>query len=210
MDQKVLCEHVPATEKKPSRGEAENAVRTLIRWAGDNPEREGLRETPRRVADAWTTYFSGYEADPAQILSRTFTEAAGYDEMVALTGIRLESHCEHHLSPIIGTAHVAYLPNNRIVGISKLARLVDAYARRLQIQEAMTAQIADTIQTVLEPKGVAVLIEASHMCLTSRGVHKPGASMVTSRMLGVFRKYTSTRQEFLTLVERARKENAET
>ncbi|MFB3151029.1 MAG: GTP cyclohydrolase I FolE, partial [Alphaproteobacteria bacterium] len=174
-------------ETRPSRARAEEAVRTLIRWAGDDPDREGLVSTPERVVRAYEEYFSGYGDDPVLILARTFEEADGYDEMVVLRDIRFESHCEHHLAPIIGKAHVAYLPDKRVVGISKLARLVEAYARRLQLQERMTSQIAGAIGTVLEPKGVAVVIEAAHQCVTSRGVHKPGATMITSSMLGAFR-----------------------
>lgn len=194
------------TEKtaKPSQKEAEDAVRTLIRWAGDDPTREGLIDTPKRVVKAYDTYFSGYDSDPAEILARTFEEVEGYDEMVALTNIRFESHCEHHMAPFIGKAHVAYIPQNRVVGISKLARLVETYARRLQIQEVLTAQIANTIQNVLNPKGVAVMIEGEHMCITTRGIHKTEATMVTSRMLGLFRKYTSTRQEFLSMIEKTK------
>jgi GTP cyclohydrolase I len=185
---------------RPSRSEAEAAVRTLLRWAGDDPEREGLKGTPSRVARAFEEYFSGYGSDPAELLQRTFEETDGYDEMVVLKDIRFESHCEHHLAPIIGKAHVAYLPKKRVVGISKLARLVELYAKRLQIQEKMTAQIANTLDEVLQPKGVAVVIEAAHQCMTTRGVHKPGVSMVTSRMLGAFRTDPSTRREFLAIV----------
>jgi GTP cyclohydrolase I len=185
---------------KPGRGEAEEAVRTLIRWAGDDPTREGLRETPRRVVDAYGEFFGGYDADPVEILRRTFEETDGYDEMVLLRDVRFESHCEHHMAPIIGRAHLAYLPHHRVVGISKLARLVEVYARRLQIQEKMTAQIANTISDILEPKGVAVVIEAAHQCMTTRGVHKPGVVMVTSRMLGAFRENTATRREFLAMI----------
>ena len=186
--------------EKPSRPEAEDAVRVLLRWAGDDPSREGLRGTPARVARAFEDWFSGYEQDPAEFLSRTFEEVAGYDEIVALRDIPFESHCEHHLAPIIGKAHIAYLPRRRVVGISKLARLVDVYARRLQIQEKMTAEIANAIDQVLQPKGVAVVIDAAHQCMTTRGVHKPGMSMVTSRMLGSFRTDPSTRREFLAIV----------
>jgi GTP cyclohydrolase I len=188
------------TAKRPSRAEAEEAVRTLLRWAGDDPEREGLLETPARVARSYEEYFSGYTEDPVEILKRTFEEVDGYDEMVVLKDIRFESHCEHHIAPIIGLAHVGYLPNHRVVGISKLARIVEIYARRLQIQEKMTAQIANTIQEVLEPKGVAVVIDAAHQCMTARGVHKPGVTMVTSRMLGLFRDNPSTRREFLAMI----------
>jgi GTP cyclohydrolase I len=185
---------------KPSREQALDAVETLIRWAGDDPTREGLAGTPERVVSSFEEFFEGYTVDPREILERTFEEVEGYDEMVLLRDIRFESHCEHHMAPIIGVAHVAYMPDNRVVGISKLARLVEAYARRLQIQEKMTAQIANTIDEVLNPKGVAVVIEATHHCMTTRGVHKPGTSMVTSRMLGMFRTNASTRREFLSLV----------
>jgi GTP cyclohydrolase I len=184
----------------PTREQAEDAVRTLIRWAGDDPEREGLIQTPARVARAYREFFSGYESDPMQILATTFSEVDGYDEMVVLKDIRFESYCEHHMVPIIGRAHVAYLPEHRVVGISKLARLVDVYAKRLQIQEKMTVQIADALNTVLQPKGVAVILEAAHQCMSTRGVHKPGASLVTSRMLGAFRDDPSTRREFLSIV----------
>lgn len=182
---------------KPSRSEAEDAVRVLLRWAGDDPRREGLVGTPGRVARAFEEWFSGYQQDLRQYLSRTFEEVAGYDEIVALRDIPFESHCEHHLAPIIGKAHIAYLPRRRVVGISKLARLVDVYAKRLQIQEKMTAEIAACLDKVLQPMGVAVVIEGIHQCMTTRGVHKPGVSMVTSRMLGVFRDQPETRQEFL-------------
>ena len=185
---------------RPTRSEAEEAVRTLLRWAGDDPTREGLVDTPARVARSYEEFFSGYDVDPVALLERTFEETDGYDEMVLLRDIRLESHCEHHLVPIIGRAHVAYLPHHRVVGISKLARVVEAYAKRLQIQEKLTAQIANTIQEVLEPRGVAVVIEAAHQCMTTRGIHKPGVTMVTSRMLGAFRDNASTRREFLAMV----------
>ncbi|MBC8746514.1 MULTISPECIES: GTP cyclohydrolase I FolE [Paraburkholderia] len=185
---------------RPTRDQAEQAVRTLIRWAGDNPEREGLIQTPARVARAYREFFSGYDSNPMQILATTFSEVDGYDEMVVLKDIRFESYCEHHMVPIIGRAHVAYLPEHRVVGISKLARLVDVYAKRLQIQEKMTVQIADALNTVLQPKGVAVILEAAHQCMSTRGVHKPGASLVTSRMLGAFRDDPSTRREFLSIV----------
>jgi len=186
--------------RRPSREAAERAVRTLIEWAGDDPAREGLKGTPARVAKAFEEYFSGYGTDPVELLQRTFEETDGYDEMVVLRDIRFESHCEHHLAPIIGKAHIAYLPQQRVVGISKLARLVEVYARRLQIQEKMTAQIANTLDEVLQPKGVAVVIEATHQCMTTRGVHKPGVAMVTSRMLGAFRTDPSTRREFLAII----------
>ncbi len=185
---------------RPSRSEAEEAVRTLIRWAGDDPTREGLSGTPERVVRAYDEYFSGYDENPEEILQRTFEEIDGYDEMVVLRDIRVESHCEHHLAPIIGNAHIAYLPDHRVVGISKLARIVEVYAKRLQIQEKMTVQIADTIHTVLQPRGVAVVIEAAHECMTTRGVHKPGVAMLTSHMLGVFRDNALTRQEFLAII----------
>lgn len=185
---------------RPSRAEAEEAIRTLLRWAGDDPTREGLRETPARVARAFEEWFSGYDTDPEEYLRRTFEEVEGYDEMVVLKDIGFESHCEHHLAPIIGKAHVAYLPSHRVVGISKLARVVDAYAKRLQIQEKMTAQVAQVIQDVLQPLGVAVVIEAQHQCMTTRGVHKPGVNMVTSRMLGAFRDDQITRREFLAII----------
>jgi GTP cyclohydrolase I len=187
---------------RPDRSAAEDAVRTLIRWAGDDPTREGLLDTPARVVRAYEEFFAGYLEDPVQILSRTFSEVDGYDEMIVLSDIRFESHCEHHMVPIIGKAHVAYLPDRRVVGISKLARLVDIYARRLQIQEKMTVQIADTLNGVLEPKGVAVVIEAAHQCMTTRGVHKPGATLITSRMLGAFRSNSTTRREFLAMIGR--------
>jgi GTP cyclohydrolase I len=190
----------PASTARPTREEAEAAVRTLLRWAGDDPSREGLVDTPARVARAYEEFFSGYDIDPIALLERTFEETDGYDEIVLLRDIRLESHCEHHMVPIIGRAHVAYLPHRRVVGISKLARVVDAYARRLQIQEKLTAQIANTIQQVLEPRGVAVVIEAAHQCMTTRGIHKPGVTMVTSRMLGAFREDPTTRREVLAMI----------
>ena len=186
--------------KRPTREQAEDAIRTLLRWAGDDPEREGLQDTPSRVVRSYEEFFKGYEADPVEILERTFEETDGYDEMVLLRDIRFESHCEHHMAPIIGKAHVAYLPGRRVVGISKLARLVEAYAKRLQIQEKMTEQIANAIRNVLQPSGVAVVIEASHQCMTTRGIHKPGALMVTSRMLGAFRDNPATRREFLAMI----------
>jgi len=190
----------PAAEPRPSRAEAEEAVRTLIRWAGDDPEREGLLGTPDRIVRAYQEFFSGYDEDPVALLNRTFEQTDGYDEIVVLKDIRFESHCEHHIAPIIGKVHVAYLPNNRVVGISKLARLVDVYAKRLQIQEKMTSQIANTLDEVLQPKGVAVIIEAAHQCMTTRGVHKPGVTMVTSRMLGAFRDDPSSRREVLAMI----------
>ena len=175
-------------------------MRTLLRWAGDDPEREGLVGTPDRVVRSYQEFFAGYELDPVSILERTFEETDGYDEIVLLRDIRMESHCEHHMVPIIGRAHVAYLPHRRVVGISKLARVVEAYAKRLQIQEKLTAQIANTIQDVLQPRGVAVVIEAAHQCMTTRGIHKPGVTMVTSRMLGAFRDDPTTRREFLAMI----------
>lgn len=180
-----------------SRAEAEAAVRTLLQWAGDDPGREGLVDTPKRVVRAYSDWFSGYDVDPAEYLRRTFEEVAGYDELIVLRNIEFESHCEHHVAPIIGRAHVGYLPDDKVVGISKLARVVDAFARRLQVQEKMTAQIAHTIEDVLRPRGVGVVIEATHECMTTRGVHKRGVSMVTSQMLGVFRDDARTRAEFL-------------
>jgi len=188
---------------KPSdvtQDQAEEAVRTLLRWAGDDPAREGLLDTPKRVVKAYREWFGGYTVDPGEYLRRTFKEVAGYDEMVVLRGIDFESHCEHHLAPIIGRAHVGYLPTNRVVGISKLARVVEAYAKRLQVQETLTAQIAQCIQDNLQPAGVAVVIDASHECMTTRGVHKRGVSMVTSQMLGVFRDDPRTRVEFLQFI----------
>ncbi len=185
---------------RPSRGEAEEAVRTLIRWAGDDPEREGLIATPARVVRAYEEWFAGYNDNPRDYLKRTFEETGGYDEVVVLRDIRFESHCEHHLAPIIGRVHIGYLPRNRVVGISKLARLVEVYARRLQIQEKMTAEIAACLDAVLKPHGVAVVTEAAHQCMTTRGIHKPGVTMVTSRMLGAFRDNAETRQEFLAAI----------
>lgn len=187
--------------RKPSRAEAEAAVRTLLLWAGDDPDREGLVDTPARVVRSYEEFFAGYASDPVEMLARTFEETDGYDEMVVLRDIRLESHCEHHVVPIIGRAHVAYLPHKRVVGISKLARVVETYAKRLQIQEKLTAQVANTINDVLQPKGVAVVIEAAHQCMTTRGIHKPGVTMVTSRMLGAFRDDAATRREFLAMIQ---------
>jgi GTP cyclohydrolase I len=189
-----LCEGVPSQE------EAEAAVRTLLRLAGDDPDREGLLDTPKRVVKAYKELFAGYQIDPVSLLERTFEEVQGYDEIVLLRDIRIESYCEHHMVPIIGRCHVAYLPRDRVVGISKLARLVDAYSKRLQIQERLTAQIADTINEVLQPRGVGVVIEAGHQCMSTRGVHKPGVSMVTSRMLGAFREDPATRRELLSMI----------
>jgi GTP cyclohydrolase I len=185
---------------QPQRQEVEAAVALLLRWAGDDPQREGLRDTPARVVRAFEQWFSGYEEDPAAFLTRTFEEVGGYDDMIVLRGISFVSHCEHHLAPIIGQAHVGYLPSSRVVGISKLARVVEAYARRLQVQEKMTAQIAHCIQNVLQPRGVAVVIEASHQCMTTRGVHKTGVNMITSAMLGAFRSGSETRREFLSWI----------
>ncbi len=189
-----------AAAPKPSRAEAEAAVRTLLRWAGDDPTREGLIDTPARVTRAFEEWFAGYKIDPREMLQRTFEETDGYDEIVLLRDIRFESYCEHHMAPIIGKAHIAYLPKNRVVGISKLARVVEVFAKRLQIQEKMTAQIANVLDEVLQPLGVAVVIEAQHQCMTTRGVHKPGVAMVTSRMLGAFRSNLETRREFLALI----------
>jgi GTP cyclohydrolase IA len=189
-----------ANRGKPTREEAEEAVRTLIRWAGDDPDREGLRATPSRVVRAYEEWFAGYKDHPRDYLKRTFEETGGYDEVVVLRDIRFESFCEHHLCPIIGKVHIGYLPRDRVVGISKLARLVEVYARRLQIQEKMTAEIATCVDEVLKPHGVAVVTEATHQCMTTRGIHKPGVSMVTSRMLGVFRDHAETRHEFLSAI----------
>ena len=189
---------------RPSRDEAEAAVRTLIRWTGDDPDREGLLGTPDRVVRSYEEFFRGYDEDPREMLQRTFEEVEGYDEVVVLRDIRLESHCEHHMVPIIGKVHVGYLPDKRVVGISKLARVVDAFAHRLQIQEKLTAQIANTLQDVLQPRGVAVVIEAAHQCMTTRGVHKRGVSMITSQMLGDFRDDARTRSEFLRFIEAKR------
>ena len=188
------------TMSAPDRSQAEDAVRTLLRWAGDDPAREGLVDTPARVARAFEEFFAGYREDPLEYLERTFEEVEGYDEMVVLRDIRLESYCEHHLAPILGKVHIGYLPENRVVGISKLARVAEAYAKRLQIQEKLTAQIANCINDVLQPKGVAVVIEAEHQCMTTRGVHKPGVVMVTSRMLGAFRESSDIRREFLSFI----------
>ncbi len=185
----------------PSRTEVEAAYRTVIRWIGEDPNRDGLKETPSRVVRALDEFFSGYRQDPVDILQKTFQEIEGYDEMIVLRGVRFESHCEHHMAPIIGHAWVAYVPNGRVVGISKLARIVDVYAKRMQIQEKLTAQIANTIDEVLKPQGVGVIIKASHHCMTTRGIHKHGTDLVTSRMLGCFRDNPITRQEFLMMVE---------
>ncbi|MHA3978887.1 GTP cyclohydrolase I FolE [Halovulum sp. GXIMD14794] len=199
-DSKIATERetvLPAP--RPTREEAEQAVRTLLRWAGDDPAREGLLDTPGRVTRAYGEWFRGYEEDPAAMLQRTFEEVEGYDEMVVLRDIRFESYCEHHLAPIIGKAHVAYIPTDRVVGISKLARVVDAFAKRLQVQEKMNAQIANTLNDVLKPKGVAVVLEGEHHCMSTRGVHKPGVTMVTSTLLGAFRD-SDTRREFLSMI----------
>jgi len=189
-------------QQRPTREQAEEAVSILLRWAGEDPQREGLIDTPKRVARAYEDRFSGYKDDPVRYLKRTFEEVEGYDEMIVLRDIGFESHCEHHMAPIIGKAHIGYLPHNKVVGISKLARVVEAFARRFQVQEKMTAQIANCIGDVLKPKGVAVVIEAVHQCMTTRGVHKPGTSMVTSRMLGRFRDDPKTRREFLGMIGR--------
>jgi GTP cyclohydrolase IA len=186
--------------RKPSRAEAEQAVRTLIGWAGDDPDREGLRDTPRRVADAFEEYFSGYRLDPREVLSKTFDEAGGYDDLVMLRDIRVESHCEHHLAPFLGVAHVAYLPHGRILGISKIARVVEIFARRLQTQETLTAQIADAIEQALQPRGVAVLIEAEHQCMSMRGVRQPGVKTITTRFTGALEDDASYRDRFLQMV----------
>ncbi len=196
--------------RRPSRSEAEAAVRTLIEWAGDDPDREGLKETPERVVRAYEEFFAGYDEDPVALLATTFEETAAYDEMIVLRDIRLESHCEHHMVPILGRAHVGYLPAGRVVGFSKLARLVEVFAKRLQIQEALTSQIADTIQDLLQPRGVGVVIEAAHQCMTTRGIRKPGVSAVTSRMLGCFRDDPTTRREFLSVIGNQRNAPHET
>ena len=190
----------PDAPGRPSRSEAEAAVRTLIEWAGEDPDREGLRGTPGRVVRAYEEFFSGYQEDPVSILAATFHETAEYDDMIVLRDIRLESHCEHHIVPILGKAHVGYLPSDRVVGISKLARLVEIFAKRMQIQETLTSQIANTLQEVLRPRGVGVVVEAAHQCMTTRGIRKPGVSMVTSRMLGCFRDDPQTRREFLDVI----------
>ncbi|TAF39243.1 MAG: GTP cyclohydrolase I FolE [Alphaproteobacteria bacterium] len=200
MPKLTTLSHTPHEIARPSQEEAEAAVRTLIAWAGDDVLREGLIETPKRVVHAYREFFAGYDEDPKAILSKTFEEVEGYDEMVLLKNMRVESHCEHHMVPIIGVAHIAYIPDKRVVGISKLARLLDIYAKRLQTQETMTAQIADTLNEVLQPKGVAVVIDAAHQCMTTRGVHKTATTTITSRLLGVFKEDPLTRQEFMTLV----------
>jgi len=203
MKQNIVAKKESSNNHKPSREEAKEAVKTMLAWAGDNPNREGLIETPERVVSAYEEFFAGYDMDPDEILDKTFEEVAGYDEMVIVKDVRLESHCEHHMVPFIGIAHVAYIPHKRVVGISKLARIVDVYAKRLQTQETMTAQIADTIQRVLEPRGVAVVIDAEHQCMSTRGVHKSETSTVTSRMLGIFRTDERTRSEFMNLISPA-------
>jgi GTP cyclohydrolase I len=202
-DMKVATRAAPRITRRNSvsRTAAEDAVRTLLRWAGEDPAREGLLETPKRVVDAYTDWFSGYAIEPRDYLRRTFTETAGYDEMVVLRDIEFESHCEHHMAPIIGRAHVGYLPTGKVVGISKLARVVDVFARRFQVQEKMTAEIARCINDVLQPAGVGVVIEAAHECMTTRGIHKRGVSMITSKMLGSFRSDARTRNEFLTFID---------
>jgi GTP cyclohydrolase I len=188
--------------RRPSRKKAEEAVATLLLWAGEDPRREGLLDTPRRVAAAYEDWFSGYKDDPVKFLQRTFEEVDGYDEMIVLRDISFESHCEHHMAPIIGVAHVGYLPSNKVVGISKLARVVETFARRFQVQEKLTAQIANCIKDVLKPRGVGVVVDATHQCMTTRGIHKPGVSMVTSQMLGAFRKDARTRAEFLRMISK--------
>jgi GTP cyclohydrolase I len=193
-------QRAPEPPERVAREEAEAAVRTLLRYAGEDPTREGLIETPARVVKAFDEYFSGYEQDPYSILQKTFEETDGYDEMVVLKGVAFNSHCEHHMAPIVGRAHIGYLPDRRVVGISKLARIVEVYARRLQIQEKMTAQIADTLNAVIQPRGVGVVVEAVHHCMTTRGIHKSGVLMVTSRMLGTFRSDPKTRREFLNMI----------
>lgn len=192
---------VPVNHPRPTRAQAEEAVRTLLHWAGDDPMREGLKETPARVVRAFEEYFAGYAVNPNEYLARTFEEVGGYDEIILLRDIRFESHCEHHLAPIIGKAHVAYLPTNRVVGISKLARVVEIFAKRLQIQEKMTAEIAEAIQEILNPLGVAVVIEAVHHCMTTRGVHKHGVTMMTSKMTGIFKEQAALRREVLSMIQ---------
>lgn len=200
-DKPSVCTAAKPTSPAVTRDQALDAVRTLLRWAGDEPTREGLRDTPRRVVDAYTEWFSGYAEDPEDFLRRTFEEVGGYDQMIVLRDIQFESHCEHHLAPIIGRAHVGYLPDGKVVGISKLARVVDAFAHRMQVQEKLTAQIATCIQRVLQPRGVGVVVDASHQCMTTRGVHKKGVSMITSQMLGSFREDARTRAEFLRFID---------
>jgi len=195
--------NVNAPSDRPSRSEAEEAVRVLLRWAGEDPSREGLLDTPKRVTKAYGDWFRGYGEDPAEMLQRTFSEVDGYDEMIVLAGIRFESYCEHHMAPIIGVAHVGYIPTDRVVGISKLARVVDTFAKRLQVQEKMNAQIANTLFKVLRPRGVAVMLEGEHHCMSTRGVHKPGVNMVTRKMLGVFKEDSLLRKEFMDNVARS-------
>lgn len=196
---------MPEKSKKPTRREAEDAVRTLIRWAGDDPAREGLVETPRRVASAYEEFFSGYGSEPKEILNKTFKEVGGYDEMIVLRDICFNSHCEHHMVPFTGHIHIAYIPGSKVIGISKLARLVEMYSRRLQVQEKLTAQIASALNEILQPKGVAVVVEATHMCMTMRGVRKPGTMMQTSQLLGRFKSDPRTRQEFFSLLKAPQK-----
>ncbi|MGV6801628.1 MAG: GTP cyclohydrolase I FolE [bacterium] len=195
-----MAEQKETVSSRPTRAEAEEAVRTLIRWAGDDPQREGLLDTPRRVTRAYGEWFAGYEEDPEALLARTFEEVEQYDDIVLMKDIRLESYCEHHMAPIIGTAHIAYLPRSKVVGISKLARLVDAYAKRLQIQEKLTAQIATSLQEGLQPKGAAVLIDAEHQCMSTRGVHKHGVGTITTRFTGAFQEDAVLQQRFLSLI----------
>jgi GTP cyclohydrolase I len=195
-----MANKTPGKPRRPSRKKAEEAIHTLLLWAGEDPRREGLSDTPQRVARAYEDWFSGYKDDPVSFLKRTFEEVEGYDEMIVLRDISFESHCEHHMAPIIGLAHVGYLPRNKVVGISKLARVVEAFARRFQVQEKMTAQIAHCIEDVLAPRGVGVVIEATHQCMTTRGIRKTGVSMLTSQMLGTFRKDARTRAEFLGMI----------
>ena len=200
MKNNIATKKISTSKNKPTREEAKQAVKTMLAWAGDNPDREGLLETPERVVSAYEEFFAGYDMDPEEILNKTFEEVAGYDEMIIIKDIRLESHCEHHMVPILGKAHLAYIPNNRVVGISKLARVVDVYGKRLQTQETMTAQIAESINKVLQPKGVGVVIDAGHQCMTTRGIHKTNATTITSQMLGVFRSDYRTRSEFMNLI----------
>jgi GTP cyclohydrolase I len=202
-DNAQIVKAIPTSiaRERPSREEAEAAIRTLLRYAGDNPEREGLAETPRRVVESYGELFAGYEQDPVEILSKTFEEVHGYDDLVMIRDIRLESHCEHHMLPILGVAHVAYLPRDRVVGISKLARAVDVFAKRLQTQETMSAQIAEAIENALNPRGVAILIDAVHQCMTLRGVHKPGASTITTRFTGIFADDSDYRDRFLRMIQ---------
>ena len=201
----MRAEGARRTVRRPSRAEAEEAVRTLLAWAGDDPEREGLRDTPKRVAAAYEEYFSGYGADPVEALSRTFEDVGGYDDMIMLRDIRVESHCEHHIAPFVGVAHIAYLPQRRVVGLSKLARTVEIFAKRLQTQETLTAQVADAIEDALAPRGVAILIEAEHQCMSTRGIHKPGVSTITTRFTGVFDQDAGYRDRFLQMVHAMRR-----